>query len=255
MDRINATHLKLIKKPETVGLEASAYLANLEQNYRIDKIGVHDLKGRICIDVGAHLGIVSMVLAKMGGIVHAYEPHPINYQNTLKHIKINDLTTKILPFNEAIWDNSGIEPLRIDDEYPRSSDSHTMFEPESERRIYVKTITPELLFRRTKEKKIGYLKLNCEGAEYQILKYLVKNPSILERIEKIMVEVHPTYMKKNHLKEIVIMLENMREQIEWLYVILPNDSWWKGVPPEIKERLKINTTERFPTTDWRGGLN
>jgi len=48
----------------------------------------------------------------------------------------------------------------------------------------------ELLLRFTSEDDVVHLKLDCETAEYDILRSLIRNPRIFDRVKKLMVEFH-----------------------------------------------------------------
>ena len=73
--------------------EAINYIANeiLKGDYHFDNIIFND--GDIVIDIGAHVGMVSIVLGKLNPAitVYAFEPIPTNYNALIENIKINNI--------------------------------------------------------------------------------------------------------------------------------------------------------------------
>jgi FkbM family methyltransferase len=48
---------------------------------------------RRVVDIGANIGLHSILLSKCGFEVEAYEPDPATYEKTLRNLKLNDVTT------------------------------------------------------------------------------------------------------------------------------------------------------------------
>ena len=48
-----------------------------------------DLKDKVIVDVGAFVGDTALYYANFGGIVYAYEPHPVNFYWLKKNIACN----------------------------------------------------------------------------------------------------------------------------------------------------------------------
>jgi FkbM family methyltransferase len=71
--------------------------------------------GDTVIDVGAHVGYFSLLMAALvgpSGRVLAFEPNPENYQRLLSHLAINGLTN-VTPFHMAVGDKCGVVDLWI----------------------------------------------------------------------------------------------------------------------------------------------
>lgn len=135
-------------------------------------------KGDVLIDVGAHIGRVSIPFAKKGFQVFSYEPDPENFECLKKNIKDNQVKAKV--FNNAVH-KDGILKFRQD---PR-----TTMGAVSEDGVKVDGISLERIFKDNKIMKCKLLKMDCEGSEYEIFENLPEK--IWERIENLIVEVHP----------------------------------------------------------------
>ena len=153
------------------------------------------------VDIGAHLGGVSILAAKLGATVYAYEPEKNNFSLLKKNIKLNKLGSRIKCYQKAV----GCEGHRKLFVNSISSGSHTFFK---EKEVVFKNgynTTQEVetvcLQDVLKTKTIDLLKMDCEGAEYEIIPEI--NKELASRVKQISMEVHKGNTEKiiNHLKK------------------------------------------------------
>src|SRR5437764_1145672 len=72
-------------------------------------------EGDVFVDVGAHIGYFTILAAGLVGStgkVLAFEPEPTNYEQLLRHIKLNDLSNVVV-FNWAVGDHPGVVDLYV----------------------------------------------------------------------------------------------------------------------------------------------
>jgi FkbM family methyltransferase len=119
----------------------------------------------IVIDIGAHVGVISMSLAKKYGCkVYAYEPEPHNYERLVKNIFNNKLGC-IHTENIAVsHDGRDVTIVRDGD----NSGGGNIY---GENGSPIKSKSFEFILRMLLQKwdYIDLLKIDCEGAEYEIL--------------------------------------------------------------------------------------
>jgi len=140
--------------------------------------------GKFVVDVGASLGSFSLDAARQGAKVLAYEPAPESFELLSQTIKLNRLEGKIKPFRLGVGGRAGKRTFFLTRFSPLSS----FFAGAGGSRISVDCVTLEDIFKKHRLKKLDLLKLDCEGAEYEIL---YETPTeILEKIKEIRLEYH-----------------------------------------------------------------
>ena len=142
-------------------------------------------EGDIVIDIGANIGIFSIYasLKAPKGKVYAYEPFKVHYKRLLDNLKANNLKN-VSAFNLAVCKKKGKRNLFI---HKNCSGMHSLvFKEDSKGKAIVDCITLKDIFEKNNIKKCDFLKIDCEGAEYEILYNAPKN--ILKKINKISLE-------------------------------------------------------------------
>ena len=172
------------------------------ESYNFDSIDFKD--GDVVIDIGGNVGIVSIYLAKKYPFIkiYAFEPVKQNYENFLKNIELNNIDKDIIKvFNFAITkdrrdvilttpiNNSGgsnIYDFRISNEILNNNS-------------IAKSITFDDIFDSNNISKCKLLKIDCEGAEYEIL--YNANEENLKNCEYMRGEFHISRDKIESLKD------------------------------------------------------
>ena len=167
----------------------------LEENLNQDQYNLVKLikKGDTIVDIGAHIGIFSIMAAKISeyGQVFSFEPEESNYLLLQKNISLNKLKN-LRFFNKAVTSKGGKVKLVIS---PNNKGAHTLLgQGDQFQEVSAVTLTEIINF--IGGNNINLLKLDCEGSEYDIL--LNAEPKDLRRIDKIIMEVHETPYTGNY---------------------------------------------------------
>lgn len=141
--------------------------------------------GDVVFDIGAHIGSFSIYAANKGALVYAFEPDLVNYHKLLDNIKLNQLESVIFPFNYGIYSYTGDLSLDIAG-HNKGGHSVLTNSGEAKTKIHVKKLNDVISEHRIE--KINLLKIDIEGAEYEIFKNL--NELEIKTIEKIVGEYH-----------------------------------------------------------------
>ena len=176
------------------------YIPNEIDDYNFDSIDFKD--GDVVIDIGGNIGTVSIYLAKKYPFlkIYAFEPVKQNYENFLKNIELNNINKDIIKvFNLAItkdrrdviltspFYNSGASNI-----YDNYSNGIVLNND-----ISIKSITFDDIFSNNNISKCKLLKIDCEGAEYEIL--YSANVENLKNCEYMRAEFHGKKSKQKDL--------------------------------------------------------
>jgi len=149
----------------------------------------------VVFDIGTHIGSFSILAAKKAksGKVFSFEPLPDNYKIFSKNINLNKLKN-IKAYNLAVASKKGTQKLFLYEGAHTGSSS--LYRRNTDNFLKIKTDTIQNIMNVNHIKRINFMKIDCEGAEYDILFNLPKN--VLNNIEKISMEYHDTINEHKH---------------------------------------------------------
>ena len=159
-------------------------------------------KGDTVLDVGGHIGIFSVYSAfrSQTGMVYVFEPFIENFERIEKHAQMNHLNN-VKAFHKGVTAKTGEMTLFLSPD--NNTGGHSMhLKNESEQRIKIQTVNLKEFCTEQKIKTIDFLKMDCEGAEFEILN---GDKSILKKVKKIIMECHP--YEDNTCDSMVALLE------------------------------------------------
>jgi FkbM family methyltransferase len=145
------------------------------------------------VDIGGYIGSFTVPAAKCAkhGIVYAFEPSPGNFGQLEKNLRLNDVGNA-KAFNLGIASSDREITLFLDRRNLASNSLFLRSDQEPAHCVRAAAISLGSLFARHDIRHCDFLKIDCEGAEYEILMTLDR--AVLERIGKIACEVHePAY--------------------------------------------------------------
>lgn len=153
------------------------------------------------VDVGANIGAFAVYAARQvrRGRVIAFEPASDNYALLERNAALNGLTN-LTPVRAAVAGKSGsITLYRAQGSGAHSTTAGRLSATTGTEQV--EALTLEEVFRRYDIGTCQLLKLNCEGAEFEIL-YGAPD-SILERVDRIAMEYHAVENKRQKANELV----------------------------------------------------
>ncbi len=157
--------------------------------------GIYDPPGfdwsrcKTVIDVGANIGTLSLFAASKAhdARVLAFEPDPDTNKVLQDNVDQNGLQHRVTVSTLGMASKAETRTFYVT---PRCSWFGTLYRPEGEsREVTIHTTTLADTFQKHGIDRCDFLKLDCEGAEYEILYGLEKG--LLARIDFIALEHHP----------------------------------------------------------------
>jgi hypothetical protein len=155
---VESNHRKMIHTNSGIKMYLLPYYSNAIDEIFLRKVyGDKRLEGRSVIDVGASIGDSSLYFATLGSsCIYALESDPSIFQIALENIRMNNMLNAI--------------------------------------HLYNVSVTSHYLASLILEKKMSniFLKLDCEGCEYEIISRL--SSKIYEQIDDIVMEYHESHI-------------------------------------------------------------
>ncbi len=164
------------------------------------------------VDIGGHIGSFTVKAASQAvdGKVYAFEPFPSTYavlQKNTENLK------NVQAHQKAVSGISGTQQLF----FSSSNPAENSLLRKTDNSIEVPLITLQEAFDINHIEKVDLMKIDCEGAEYDIL---FNAGDSLARVQKMVMEVHePKYFDipdKYTIDGLVILLENAGFQVSFV---------------------------------------
>jgi FkbM family methyltransferase len=155
------------------------------------------------IDIGAHAGLFSLAarLHFPNAVIHAYEPNPSLWPYLDRQREIGQFTA----FHEAVGLNQGKAILEFG-----TDTVFTRCVPSQSGEIEVTAIS-EAIRRIANSGSVDLLKLDCEGAEWEIL----KDVNAMARVANLTMEYH--LVGQESLEHLLRILRALQFQIDFVY--------------------------------------
>lgn len=129
--------------------------------------------GSVAIDAGAHIGFVSLLLARAvgpGGRVEAFEVDPRIVPRLREHVAANGFAGRIAVNEAAVWDEDGAElDLQLAEIPGLSYVDRGMWEPVGTARVRTVALDAHLRRAGIEAERLSLIKLDVEGAEPQAI--------------------------------------------------------------------------------------
>jgi len=156
----------------------------------------------VVFDIGAHIGIFSIYasMSAKKGKIYAFEPMPENFMLFKQNMELNN-TQNVSAYNKAVAKKRGYTIMNISTTH---TGAHSMYYNFGSGAVKVQTISLNDFIKKNKIRKMDFLKMDCEGTEYEILYNLPKK--VLSSIKKISMEYHNIDEKYN-VTNLVTFLE------------------------------------------------
>jgi FkbM family methyltransferase len=178
-------------------------------------------QGDIVVDIGAHMGRYTIISSKRvgtNGKVVAIEAHPGNFEMLNRNIKLNQLTN-VIPLNYAAYSKETKIKLYLPGEDSGNTIYNTIISDRArneEKFVEVNANTLDYLLQSKgiKQEEVNWIKIDVEGAEFEVLKGAA---NILSKSKDIalLIEVHNLTGGKNLYGPIMEFLNSYNFIVEF----------------------------------------
>lgn len=209
--------LKIQLRVNSTDLIAFTHVWILEE-YK--KPGFEIFDNDVIIDIGGHIGLFALYVSQFckEGRIYCFEPVKENFEMLQTNIKLNKLEN-IFAENLAVSRKDGNVTIYINND----ESGHSIYIP-SDNSIESESISLNTVFQKNEIMICNYLKIDCEGEEYEIIDSL--NDDYFKQIEKMCIEYHFVDEKPHLLESLiskiksfsfVVSTRNISDSIGFLY--------------------------------------
>jgi FkbM family methyltransferase len=180
-------------------------------------------EGDIVVDIGAHIGLYTIISSKRvgaNGKVVAIEAHPNNFEMLNRNIELNQLTN-VIPLNYAVYSKETKVKLYL----PSGESGFTKYNTimpnwintrEKFVEVNANTLDYLLQLNEIRQEEVNWIKIDVEGAEFEVLKGATNVLSKSKDIA-ILMELHgPPHIYRPKVEEFVD-LYNFKIEFEKSY--------------------------------------
>ncbi|HMN11721.1 MAG TPA: FkbM family methyltransferase [Bellilinea sp.] len=179
-----------------------------------EKYGFPIQNGWNIMDIGGGIGDYSILAAvQPGTTVHTYEPYGPSYSLLNQNLTANNIRN-VQSFQEAVSSRKGSLIIDRPPNDPLSAQT-SLDQTSGKDSKTVPAITLSTAIGRFENNHVDLLKLDCEGAEYDIL--MDSPSSLLQQIDHIVMEYHDGFVPRSHAD-----LANYLEQNHYKVDIYPS---------------------------------
>jgi FkbM family methyltransferase len=190
--------------------------------------------GEIVVDVGAHIGHYTIISSKrvgQNGRVIAIEAHPDNFEILNRNIKLNKLTN-VIPLNYAVYSKQTKLKLYL----PVEESGFTIYNTiminrakTDEKFIEVNANTLDYLLQQNGIRDANWIKIDVEGAEFEVLKgahnILSNSKDIALLIEVHGLDNYTPVIEFLHSYNLNVEFEMSNENGDWRHIIARKSSF------------------------------
>ncbi|MBI1770162.1 MAG: FkbM family methyltransferase [Bacteroidetes bacterium] len=166
----------------------------LSDVYNISDLKKNLSENSIVVDIGANVGFFSMLVLSKVKVkkILAFEPIPSNLEIFQRTISDNQIVKDSLVLTQAAVTGNPQPHLELhldgNNELTENASVFSGFESTHSVKITVPSITFNEIIQKHQLEQIDFLKMDCEGSEFDII--YNTDSSLLKRIKRMMVEVH-----------------------------------------------------------------
>jgi FkbM family methyltransferase len=176
------------------------------------------------IDVGAHIGTFSLLLADMApeGKIFAFEPADDTFEVLKKNVEANKLESRMYPQKVALYNSNSKVKLFHDQQ--GGNWGHSIVSQLSESFEEIETVTLDSFFDTNKIVHCNLIKFNCEGAEFKIIESV--SDRVLNKIDTWIILFHEDLEVEGNRSSIIERLKKNRFIVRLIRVSDDNKRGW-----------------------------
>jgi len=170
----------------------------------------------VVIDVGAHLGLISVSAAMLtgrGGKIYAFEPTPATFNILKQVVSLNGFGETIICIQNAVSNKAGETEFFINPQEGSNANSLVEEARPGRHTVKINVTSIDEFVKENSLTHLGILKIDAEGSELQVLEGALETLKLLR--PRIILAIHPALIlkNKNTLTEIYDLIKQLDYEI------------------------------------------
>ena len=198
----------------------------------------HLPKNAVVIDVGAHIGTFSLLMAckSPGGKFYALEPAQDTFDVLEKNVIENNLARELIPCKLALFNNNSSIKLFHDE--MSGNWGHSIVSELSKTYEEVETMTLDTFFEKNNIQHCDLIKFNCEGAEFKIIENV--STKTLNKINTWIILYHKDLEKGGDQNKIISRLKKNGYIVNLIRVSDDNKRGWITATKNYRQYVRYS---------------
>ena len=161
----------------------------------------------VVLDIGAHIGLFALYSSQFckNGKIYCFEPIKENFEMLKENIELNGINN-IIAINAAVSDSNGTVTIYLNDD----AAGHSMHVVGT-KSVQAESISLQKIIDDNNITQCDFLKLDCEGEEYDIIGSLPAN--YFDKIKKMCIQYHFADTKPEMLESLIKLLRSLSYQV------------------------------------------
>lgn len=174
---------KFILEPNSTNSTGNIYVKTYEAEY-IYFLRKHVVKGGLILDIGAHMGIYTLLLKDLFTGGYCFEPAKDNFVALKNNLFINGIIEEFIPLNAAVSETNSNQVFKIEGGFSginyliEEDDGHN-----SQTEMVHAVSIDDFLNQKGNKEVINFIKIDTEGHELKVLRgsldTIKKNPQLI----------------------------------------------------------------------------
>jgi FkbM family methyltransferase len=157
------------------------------------------------IDAGANVGFASLYFTKQfpSSKIVSIEPDPSNFSSLQSNIEINQLKSAVFPLKGGIWGKTS--KLNLSNSFRDGREwSLNLEEASLNENGIIDAFSLDDIMKKFNFNKVDFLKIDIEGGEENLFEYWSKDPSILNTVKFLALEIHDEMADRNAITNVLV---------------------------------------------------
>jgi FkbM family methyltransferase len=154
----------------------------------------------IVLDIGSWAGPLTIYAVHFASFIHSIDPDPVIFKQLLHNVNLNpQIRNKVKCHNVAIWNENSTQTLFSRNVFGDSASSLIQRTRDGNEKTTIQAISFKEFLEKEKIKRVDFIKMDVEGAEFFILPS-IKNELMKLNFPTLLISFHTEYLTEYYFQ-------------------------------------------------------